>query len=153
VDFLIKQLKFHGHLAVARLLGEWLGECLEKQNRPLPDCIIPVPLHPVRLRERGFNQALELARPIARHLGLAVQASALRRIRHTLPQSLIDAQVRHSNVRGAFIVDPSLSVRHVAVVDDVITTGSTVGETARILRTAGVTEIEIWACARTIPNR
>ena len=148
VDFLIKELKFHNRLAAARLLGEWLGEAVENRGGRQPEWLIPVPLHPARLRERGFNQALELTRPVARRLHIPILADSVRRVRSTAPQSGLNAKTRPTNVRGAFIVNRPLHARHVAIVDDVITTGSTVSELARVLRTAGVEEIEVWACAR-----
>jgi ComF family protein len=153
VDYLIKGLKFSGRLAAARLLGEWLGDALQQRVGNLPEYLIPVPLHPSRLRERGFNQSLELARPVARRLGIPLLPQGVRRIRHTQPQTQLAAEARRSNVQGAFAVSRLLQARHVAILDDVITTGSTVNEIARVLRAAGVEEIEVWACARTSPNR
>jgi ComF family protein len=149
LDLLIKELKFHGRLAVAHLLGKWLGLALQSRC-PLPEVIIPVPLHPARLRRRGYNQALELARPVARHLGIPLLFDSVRRVRPTAPQSQLDMQTRHSNVRGAFIVNRPLAARHLALVDDVMTTGSTLNELARVLRSAGAREIEVWTCARAL---
>jgi ComF family protein len=149
VDYLLKELKFHHQLTVARLLGDWLGEMLVHRQTPLPECIIPVPLHPARLRERGFNQALELARPIARRCNIPLVTKAVRRIRHTTPQVQLDLKARRGNVRGAFSANQMVLSRHVAVIDDVITTGNTITEVARVLRSAGVEEIEVWSCART----
>jgi ComF family protein len=149
LDYLLKALKFHGRLTAARLLGDLLGEVLVQRPDPRPQAIIPVPLHPSRMRERGFNQALELARPLARRLGIPVLAGAVRRVRPTPPQMQLDAASRRGNVRGAFVVTRTIPLRHVAVLDDVMTTGSTVTEVARILHAAGVEEISIWACART----
>jgi len=149
VDYLIKGLKFGGRLAIARLLGEWLGAALQQREIELPEGIIPAPLHPSRLRERGFNQSLELARPVARCLGVPLLLSTVRRTRHTQPQAQLDAAARRSNVQGAFSVTRPVQVRHVAILDDVITTGSTVTEIAKVLKAAGVEEIEVWAVART----
>jgi len=151
VDYLIKELKFHHRLTVARLLGDWLSEMLESRQTLLPECIIPVPLHTTRLRERGFNQALELARPMAKHYKIPLVTNAVRRIRHTTPQVQLDIKARRGNVRGAFSVHQPVLNRHVAVIDDVITTGNTITEVARVLCSAGVEEIEVWACARTAP--
>ncbi|MFO1431325.1 MAG: ComF family protein [Candidatus Competibacteraceae bacterium] len=153
VDSLIKSLKF-GHqfgrqLAIARLLGEWLGAALQQRQSEPPQGIIPVPLHPSRLRERGFNQSLELARPVARCLEVPLLLSQVRRTRRTQPQARLDAAARRSNVRDAFSIHRPIQFGHVAILDDVITTGSTVAEIAGILRKAGVKEIEVWAVART----
>lgn len=149
LDFLIQDLKFHGHLAAARLLGGLLSEVLERQGGPLPECIIPVPLHPTRLRERGFNQALELARPVARRLGIPILADGVKRIRLTPAQSQLDLNARRENLRGAFFLSRAIQARHVAIFDDVITTGTTASELALTLQRAGIEKIEVWACART----
>jgi ComF family protein len=148
VDFLIRGLKFTGRLSHARLLGELFAATLAERNAPLPDCIIPVPLHPLRLRERGFNQALELARATGRHFGIPLLAEGLRRVRHTTPQIQLDAQRRQTNLLGAFVIGRPLIGSRVALVDDVITTASTVAECARVLRGGGATDIEIWAIGR-----
>lgn len=150
VDFLVKELKFHGRLAVAELLGRWLAEALKNRTDALPECIIPVPLHLTRLRERGFNQALEIAQPVARRLAIALRFDSVRRIIPTVPQSQLDAQMRRTNVQGAFMVNRPIQARHVAIIDDVTTTGSTVTEIAKALRAAGVERIEVWVCARTV---
>lgn len=150
VDFLIKGLKFHGRLAHARLLGELLGAELAARSEPLPQALIPLPLHPARLRERGFNQALELARPVARRLNVPLLNYG-RRIRHTPPQMTLNATARRANIRGAFQATGPLPVRHVAVLDDVLTTGSTLREFAAVLAAAGAETIEVWALARTVP--
>lgn len=152
MDYLIKALKFQGRLAFARLLGGLLGRIIAERGEPQPECLLPVPLHPSRLRERGFNQALEIARSAARPAGLMVRSDSLRRIRATTPQTQLAGEARRHNVRGAFAVYRPITARHVAIVDDVVTTGSTINELARLLRTAGVAEIEVWACARTPPR-
>lgn len=149
LDFLIQDLKFHGRLTAARLLGELLGEALERKGGPLPECIIPVPLHPTRLRERGFNQALELARPVAQRLEIPLLTNRVKRSRLTPAQSQLDFHARRENLREAFFINRAIQARHVAIFDDVITTGSTISELALVLRNAGVEEIEVWACART----
>lgn len=149
VDFLIKELKFHGRLVVARLLGELLAEALWQRSDPLPECIVPVPLHSSRLRERGFNQALELSRPLCRRLELALATKGVRRFRPTAPQSDLAASDRRANVRGAFVLGQAFPVRHAAILDDVVTTASTVTELARLLKAEGVEKVEVWACART----
>ncbi|MDG4552436.1 MAG: ComF family protein [Candidatus Contendobacter sp.] len=149
VDFMITRLKFNGRLANARLLGELFAAALAERGDPAPDCIVPVPLHPRRLRERGFNQALELARPVARRLGIPLRIDGLRRVRHTLPQVRLDARQRQTNPLGAFARGAPLPGARVALMDDVVTTASTMGECARVLRTGGVTDIAIWAIGRT----
>jgi ComF family protein len=118
------------------------------QNQNPPDCIIPVPLHPLRLKQRGFNQALEIARPIAKKLKIPIDTTHCLRIVATLPQAAISATARKHNIKNAFIVNPLLKAKHVAIVDDVLTTGSTVTELAQRLKKSGVQKIDIWCCAR-----
>ncbi|MDQ2694194.1 MAG: ComF family protein [Pseudomonadota bacterium] len=149
LDLLIRRLKFHAQLPAARLLGGLLADVLAARTDDLPQCLIPVPLHPARLRERGFNQSLELARPVARRLDIPIAAAMLRRTRLTTPQTGLALPKRQTNVRGAFAAGPVGDVRRAAILDDVVTTGATVRELARVLRAAGVEEIEVWAVART----
>ena len=144
----ITSLKFHGRLADARLLGNLFLASLATASYPLPECLIPVPLHPIRLRERGFNQAVELARPLSKKLHLPLEAHALQRCRHTRPQSELSGATRRRNLRHAFRPDAPLPYQHVALIDDVVTTGSTLNELARVLRQSGVKTIQIWAIAR-----
>ncbi len=146
VDYLLTRLKFHQKLANARLLGNLMAHWLRSVEPP--ELIIPVPLHPARLRERGYNQALELARPIGKRLGIAIDSRSCRRVVDTAPQTGLSAKQRHTNLRNAFAVTGQLKARHVAILDDVITTGHTVEEMARTLRRAGVARIDVWACAR-----
>lgn len=113
----------------------------------LPDVIIPVPLHPSRLRSRSYNQALELARPIARHLGVTVDYQSCVRARETAAQSDMPAKLRRKNVKGAFQVRGT-DADHVAIIDDVMTTGHTVDELADAMRGCGIRKIDIWICAR-----
>ncbi|MEI2783462.1 MAG: ComF family protein [Candidatus Competibacter sp.] len=148
LDYLIRGLKFDGRLSHARLLGELFADRLATRGDPRPDCIVPVPLHPLRLRERGFNQALELARAAARRFRIPLVAEGLRRIRHTTPQVQLDARRRRTNPLGAFAIEQPLTGSRVALMDDVVTTASTVAECARILRANGATDIEIWAIGR-----
>ncbi|CDH45029.1 ComF family protein [Candidatus Contendibacter odensensis] len=150
LDALIKHLKFGGRLAHARLLGDLFAAALAERAGSLPDCIVPVPLHPQRLRERGFNQALELARTTARRFQIPLRATGLRRVRYTLPQTQLDARRRQTNPLGAFALGDPLAGSRVALMDDVITTASTITECARVLRTGGATEIELWAIGRAV---
>ena len=149
VDHFIRALKFHRQLGLARLLGEHLAQRLRRETR-LPDLILPVPLHVARLRERGYNQALEIARPVARTLNVPLDYHGLLRVRATTPQTGMTLAARRKNLRNAFrLRDPStVHGRHVALVDDVMTTGSTVQAAAQCLRQAGAETVEIWVVAR-----
>ena len=150
---MIKRFKFNGDLHLARLLGGLLADAIQSDDQPLPELILPVPLHHRRLRERGFNQALELARPIAERLGLPLNWRYARRNRATDPQSELPAKLRSHNIKGAFTVAPGLAASHVAIVDDVMTTGHTVNELAMMLRRSGVKSVSVWVCARAVFGR
>ena len=144
----ITGLKFHGRLAEARLLAELFLASLPTDTLPLPECLIPVPLHTKRLRERGYNQALELARLLSQRLQLPIENQIVQRCLHTLPQSELSGDTRRRNMRRAFQLKSPVLYRHVALIDDVVTTGSTVNELAQVLRRAGVEIIQVWAIAR-----
>ena len=147
----IIELKFRGRLAPAHVIGRLMADRLANRPQPLPELLIPVPLHTQRLRRRGYNQALELARELARRLSLLLAPRAARRVHATGEQTLLDAAARRRNVRGAFAVDAAVvRGRHVALLDDVITTGATVAELARATRAAGAARIEVWAVARVV---
>jgi ComF family protein len=145
LDHLILRHKFHRDVASARLLGTLMTRAMVTTG---VQGIVPVPLHPSRLRARGFNQALELARPLARSLGLPLFTNTCRRTLATEPQSLLHARQRQRNVRGAFQVAWPDPPRRLAVVDDVLSTGATVAELTRALQRAGVKEVEVWVLAR-----
>ena len=143
-------LKFHGRLASAHVLGALMAERLARRPQPLPDVLVPVPLHPARLRRRGYNQAAELAREVGRRLAIPVEPTLARRVRPTGEQTRLDAAARRRNVRGAFLVEDRIAGRHVAVLDDVITTGATAAELAGAARAAGAAQVEVWAAARAL---
>lgn len=147
-DKLIIALKFRNRLLVAGLLAALMSKNLDGANKP--DCLLPVPLHRKRLRERGYNQAGELARALAKRFAIPVVRAAVR-VRHTPAQSSLSLAQRERNVQGAFQLRHSFleNYRHIAIIDDVVTTGSTVNELARILRLAGMEKIQIWSFART----
>lgn len=151
---LLTRLKFQHHLIAARVFGELLAERILAdwyQDRKLPDVILPVPLHPSRTRSRGFNQTLEIARPVARRLNLPLWPSACERIRSTLPQSSLPASARKRNVRGAFAVRVNIKGLHIAIVEDVMTTGSTMTSLCQTLTRAGARQLDIWCIARGMP--
>jgi ComF family protein len=151
ISQLVTNLKFRGHLHLARLFGELLAESIGSNDTKI-QALLPVPLHPGRLRQRGFNQALEIARPLARSLDLPVITDAVSRIRNTQPQSTQTATQRASNIRGAFHLSKTPAYSHIAIVDDVMTSGHTVDEIAKLLRAAGVEQIEVWCVTRAWPH-
>lgn len=147
LDRLLPRLKFHADLAAGRICAGWMAEALA--DAPRPQALVPLPLHRVRLRGRGFDQTLELARPLARALALPLREDLLIRVRDTAPQSRLDAPARRRNLRGAFLVRGDRPPpAHVALVDDVMTTGATLHAAAETLRRAGVARVDAWVCAR-----
>ena len=145
LDRLLPRLKFHGDLAAGALVAGRMLDAL--RGVPRPQALVPVPLHHARLRERGYDQALELARPLARGLRVPLRADLLRRPRATTAQSALAAGARRRNVRGAFAVDARDLPAHVALIDDVLTTGATAGECAQVLLESGVGRVDLWAVA------
>lgn len=147
LDRLLPRLKFHGDFAAGRVLVQAMAERCARL--PRPDAIVPVPLHRARLRQRGYDQALELAKPLARALRLPLAGELLRRCKTTTAQSRLDADARQRNLRGAFTVASHAALpAHVVLVDDVMTTGATLHAAADALRRAGVQRVDAWVCAR-----
>jgi ComF family protein len=144
----VQRFKYHGHLALERPLGHLLATAVRSAAVPRPHLLIPVPLHIDRLRSRGYNQALQLARQIGREVGLPIAADLLRRTRATAPQQGLDAAARHSNLQGAFAAMQPLNGRRILLVDDVMTTGATTRECAGVLRKAGAVSVEIAVVGR-----
>jgi ComF family protein len=149
IERLIQRFKFQRDLAAGRVLAGLYARRLAAIGAPRPDLLVPVPLHARRRLWRGFNQAELLARDLARHCGGLPQFSALKRQRATPAQSELPAARRSGNVRNAFalkFLPPG--TRRVALLDDVMTTGSTLNECARVLKRAGVERVDVWVVAR-----
>lgn len=147
LDRLLPRLKFHRGLAPGRLLSQLVAEAFDQVEAP--QAIVPVPLHRARLRSRGYDQALELARPLANALDIPLRDDLLLRNKATTPQSRLDALARRRNLRNAFAVSRDRTLpAHVALFDDVMTTGATLHAAARALKHAGVQRIDGWVCAR-----
>lgn len=148
VDRMIQQLKYKEQLALAPLLGTLLAQRLQNE---LPDLWLPMPLHARRLKERGFNQAVEIARELSAKTGVPMQAGWASRVRDTPPQAGLKREARRKNLRGAFKCDMKLAGLHVGIVDDVMTTGSTLDELSTTLKRAGAREVGCWLVARALP--
>lgn len=144
VDGLLQDLKYRRRVAAARTLGGLLGLRL---RRSPGTTLVPIPLHPRRQRRRGFNQAEELARAAARVAGMRLGRGLLRRHRHTADQIGLDAVERRRNMRGVFAVAGNVPPS-VCLIDDVMTTGATLGEAAATLRRAGAAEVRTLTVAR-----
>jgi ComF family protein len=148
VDHWIRALKFSGERVYARVLGLLLADAFRALRQEPPDLLVPIPLHAARYRRRGFNQAAEIARFAASALGLAIDTRCLERKRPTLEQSSLTVAGRRANVRDAFAAVPITGIKRVALLDDVLTTGSTALAAAQALLASGVSEVELWAAAR-----
>lgn len=149
-DKLIQALKYGDQLALAKLFGELLAEAVADQ--PRPETILPMPLHPSRLKMRGFNQALEIAKVIAKRFDLPLAPGLAQRVVDTTPQASLPIDARHTNVKGAFVCDKDLRGQHITVVDDVMTSGATLNELAKILKRAGAAQVDVWVVARAVTH-
>ncbi len=152
-DRLIAPFKFNAALDLASALARCLADACQRRDVAHPGLLLPVPLSPQRLRERGYNQAWEIARRLARVLACPADARLLLRIKDTPHQLALHVDKRAANVRGAFAVEPArlaeLRGRTVTVVDDVMTTGATLAEITGVLRQAGAAEVHVRVLART----
>lgn len=151
VDHLVQRLKFGCQLAAGRLLGELLASHLLEIHYQKPELLLPVPLHPGQLRTRGFNQAGELAAHLSGRLQIPWSSRSLRKDRATREQLGLNKKQRAANLRGCFSFDNTGGFRHLAIVDDVVTTGATAEEISKLLMKEGVARVDILAVARTPP--
>jgi len=144
--YLIKRFKFHQHFSTGRLLSALIAERAMAMAQEA-NILIPVPLHHSRLSERGFNQAKELSQYLSVLTGIKTGA-LLRRDLDTVTQIGLSAAQRRRNLKGAFSVRGNVTAKHVVLIDDVMTTGSTADACARVLKRAGATRVDVWVCAR-----
>jgi ComF family protein len=148
VDALIQRLKYGSQTVIAGYLADVLADAVAGEAGP--DLILPMPLHPLRLRERGFNQAVLLARQLSQRLGIALDSTACRRVRDTRPQVDLPLGERRRNIRHAFACNADLGGRRVVLVDDVMTSGASLDELARVVVQAGAAEVSVWVVARAL---
>ncbi len=150
---LVTALKFHAALDLANALANLLADAVRASAAPLPKLVLPVPLGPDRQAERGMNQAWELARRVASRLNLHADASLITRRVETPHLADLPREARARAIRGAFALAPSATTtlrgQHVALVDDVMTTGATAAEAARALLQGGAVSVQLWVFART----
>lgn len=154
IDTLVTRFKHQGQWPMGHLLAELLGQCLQHrfdEGLPRPDCLLPVPMARKRLRQRGYNQAAMIAKWLGGQLQLPVDEQVLLRIRETPPQQGLDAKARKRNLHGAFALadEETLKGLHVALVDDVLTTGSTADAIAALLIKGGARRVDVYCLART----
>jgi len=154
IDKLIHALKYQGRLALA----EWCADAILARREQIgaarssrPHRLLALPLAVERQRERGYNQSLEIARVIGSRIGLAPLTRGFSRVRATPPQAALPWTERAKNVRGAFVCELDLTGLTIAVVDDVMTTGASLAEAAKVLKASGAAGVENWVVARTLP--
>jgi ComF family protein len=151
ISYLIKKLKYQQKIHYAHILATLFIEktpLLKSGGQNLPDMLIPIPMHSKRLKQRGFNQALEISRILATHYQIPLNYKHLIRSRYTALQAGMGSSQRQKNIRHAFHLQQPLKVEHVALIDDVMTTGCTVNEVAKLLKNEGVNTVDIWVIAR-----
>ena len=148
VDRLIHALKYQGQLAFAVWCAELIAERIALA--PRPDYLVAMPLAAPRQRERGFNQAIEIARYLSRRIKIPLLKHAVQRIKHTPPQADLPWKERAKNIRGAFVCGADLTGKSLALVDDVMTTGASLNELAKTLKRSGAVRVENWVVARTL---
>lgn len=156
VDSLVLGLKFGAKLNYAEIIAQQLANAILRQWEPqlaLPFLLCPVPLSRERLISRGFNQALEIGRPLSHQLGIPLQSDLLWRTKETLQQSSLHPDARYKNIQGAFAINPVWQSRiigqHIAIIDDVMTTGTTLNEIAKTLKRHGAARVSNFVFART----
>lgn len=151
VDKLIQTMKYQEQLALSGIFAEKLLARIDRAH--LPDYLIPMPLHPAKLKQRGFNQALLLAKPLAYALSIPLLSNTCHRLRDTPSQTDLPWDERSKNVKDAFGCDMDLTGKHIALLDDVMTTGASLNELARAVQKCGATYISAWVVARTQPHQ
>lgn len=150
LNALLQRYKYDHRLSLAHTFASLLEHRLK--HSALPDVLIPMPLHATRLCERGFNQALEIARPLADRLSLSLDAHCCTRTKMTAPQASLPLKQRVSNMRRAFSCASRLDGKRVALLDDVMTTGASLNALAETVKAAGAIHVECWVVARTLPE-
>lgn len=150
LDRLLPRFKFHQSLPAGRLVATLMADALHSAAAR-PEALLPIPLHIARLRQRGYDQALELAKPLSRQLGIPLLCGVIKRHKATAPQSELDKQQRQRNLRDAFSLASNRPLpSHIALIDDVMTTGATLEAAARTLHRAGVARVDAWVAARAL---
>jgi ComF family protein len=147
-NILIKDLKFNDRPELAKFFANKLAIKIINKGITMPDALIPVPLHETRQRSRGYNQSLEVAKQLSKRMNLSLKVNLCRRTINTQPQSSLSMKMRKRNVRNSFSLNDEQIPKHIAIIDDVITTGSTINELTRVFKQAGCQQITIWAIAR-----
>jgi ComF family protein len=150
IDAMMQRYKYGSMLNLAQTFGQLLSE---KTNLETVDLIIPMPMHPTRLKERGFNQALEIAKVFTKYIKEKLDFKSVQRQTLTPPQASLPLKQRVKNIKGAFKANTDLAGKRIAIVDDVMTTGASLNELAKTLKKAGASHVECWVVARTLPHK
>ena len=150
LDAMLQRYKYSHLLALAETFGTLMAD--SHAPAPLPDVIVPMPLHPQRLAERGFNQAVEIARVVSSRLGIKMDTTSCSRIKLAPPQVSLPLRQRVKNMRGAFACNQRLEGLRIALIDDVMTTGASLNALAKAIKSAGADGVECWVIARTLPH-
>ena len=155
IDYLITELKFAQKLSHAAILGFLLKQQLLKNNpKDLPDALLPVPLHRKRLIKRGFNQSLEITKIVAKELNIPIENQLIQRSKATRAQTELNLKQRKTNIKGCFnLKNPNEKMpdlQHIVIIDDVVTTGATTNELAKVLKSAGIKKVGVWSIARAV---
>nr|WP_058492840.1 ComF family protein [Legionella worsleiensis] len=145
---LIHQFKYQKGLHLRNFLCHLMLQTVQKNNT-MPQCLIPVPMHPQRIKQRGFNQAVLLTKRLARLLNVPYDLTSCQKKINTAPQASLDKEQRRKNLSKAFHAKP-LPYEHVAIIDDLLTTGNTANELARVLKKVGIKQVDVWCCARAV---
>ncbi len=154
IDAMMVRYKYGNMMHLSHLFGQFLRDktALSLAENQI-DLIIPMPMHPTRIKERGFNQAHEIAKVITKHCREKLDFQSAERIKLTPPQASLPLKDRVKNIKGAFQVNGNLGGKRIAIVDDVMTTGASLNELAKTLKKAGATHVECWVIARTLPHK
>ncbi len=150
VDYLISKMKFQQQLSVAAVLADLLKTHIEssKLEHGLPDALIAMPLYKKRLANRGFNQSLEIVKPLVKSQNIPILLNTIERSKDTTAQTKLSKQARKKNVSGCFSLLEKPVESHIVIVDDVVTTGATTNELAKLLKKSGVEKVGVWSLAR-----
>ncbi len=144
---MMQRYKYGEKLSICTFFGQMLNEKVAVEN---VDLIIPMPMHPTRLKERGFNQALEIAKVFGKE---KLDFNSTIRQKLTPPQASLPLKERVKNIKGAFAVNTDLTGKRIAIIDDVMTTGASLNELAKTLKKSGASHVECWVIARTLPHK
>lgn len=148
---MIQKLKYGLDLTLTPILANFIVTKINR-NQP-PDAIVPVPLHPEKIKTRGFNQAIEISRYVSKQTGIPVLSNICIRVKNTPSQTELPWKERQQNVRDAFKCESDLTNKHIAILDDVMTSGATANALAKEIIKRGAAKVSVWVVARSLPTQ